>query len=189
MIRFIAWRRENGYEPLPLDEEVCYRFALNSRHTAPTFLRSFLVSITFSFYVLGLIGGESCLNSARLKGAVKHSYLKKRKREQRDPLTVEQVRKLELLACGDIPGGGSDRLAAWFFLMCIYMRARYSDGLNMDGLFVDCPEPNKFPLYGFIEGHVGRSKTAYTTERKTMNLPMVACRRGVSGKDGRTHRR
>ena len=60
------------------------------------------------------------------------------------------------------------------------MRARYSDVLNMDGLFVDCPEPNKFPLYGFIEGHVGRSKTAYTTERKTMNLPMVACRRGVS---------
>ena len=72
MIRFIAWCRENGYEPLPLDEEVCYRFALNSRHTAPTFLRSFLVSITFSFYVLGLIGGESCFNSARLKGAVKH---------------------------------------------------------------------------------------------------------------------
>ena len=183
MIRFIAWCKENGYEPLPLDEEICYRFAVNSRHTAPTFLRSLLVSITFSFYVLGLIGAESCFNSARLKGAVKHSYLKKRKREQRDPLTVEQVRKLELLACGDIPGGASDRLAAWFFLMCIYMRARYSDSLNMDGLFVDCPEPNKFPLYGFIEGHVGRSKTAYTTERKTMNLPMVACRRGVSGKD------
>ena len=105
MIRFIAWCKENGYEPLPLDEEICYRFAVNSRHTAPTFLRSFLVSITFSFYVLGLTGGESCFNSARLKGAVKHSYLKKRKREQRDPLTVEQVRKLELLACGNIPGG------------------------------------------------------------------------------------
>ncbi len=67
------------------------------------------------------------------------------------------------------------------------MRARYSDGLNMDGLFVDCPEPNKSPLYGFIEGHVGRSKTAYTTERKTMNLPMVACWRGVSGKDWSSH--
>ena len=147
MIRFIAWCRQNGLEPLPLDEEVCYRFALNSQHTAPTFLRSFLVSITFSFYVLGLTGGESCFTSARLKGAVKHSYLKKRKREQRDPLTVEQVRKLELLACGDIPGGSSDRLAAWFFLICVYMRARYSDGLNMDGLFVDCPEPNKSPLY------------------------------------------
>ena len=77
MIRFIAWCRQNGYEPLPLDEEVCYRFALNSRRTAPTFLRSFLVSITFSFYVLGLIGGENCFNSARLKGAVKHSYLKR----------------------------------------------------------------------------------------------------------------
>ena len=126
------------------------------------------------------------LRSEARPDGLKHSYLKKRKREQRDPLTVEQVRKLELLACGDIPGGGSDRLAAWFFLICVYMRARYSDGLNMDGLFIDCPEPNKFPLYGFIEGHVGRSKTAYTAERKTMNLPMVACRRGVSGKDWAT---
>ena len=88
-----------------------------------------------------------------------------------------------LLACGDIPGGKTDRLAAWFFLTCVYMRARYSDGLNLTGLFIDCPEPRKEPLYGFIEGTVGRTKTAYTTERKTMNLPMVACRRGVTGKD------
>ena len=91
MIRFIAWCRQNGYEPLPLDEEVCYRFALNSQHTAPTFLRSFLVSITFGFYVLGLTGGESCFTSARLKGAVKHSYLKKRKREHFDSRASQEA--------------------------------------------------------------------------------------------------
>ena len=62
---------------------------MHSPHTAPTFLRSFLVSITFSFYVLGLTGGESCFTSARLKGAVRQSYLRKRKRGQRDPLIVE----------------------------------------------------------------------------------------------------
>ena len=174
MIRFAAWCRANGYDPFPLDEDVCYRFALSSEHSAPTFLRSFLVSITFSFHILGLTGGETCTKSSRLQGAARKSYLRKRKREQRDPLTVEQVRKLELLACGDIPGGKTDRLAAWFFLTCVYMRARYSDGLNLTGLFIDCPEPRKEPLYGFIEGTVGRTKTAYTTERKTMNLPMVA---------------
>ena len=168
MIRFIAWCRQNGYEPLPLDEEVCYRFALNSRHTAPTFLRSFLVSITLSFYVLGLIGGESCFNSKIERCS--QTFVLEKEEAGATRSSVEQVRKLELLACGDIPGGGSDRLAAWFFLLCIYMRARYSDGLNMDGLFADCPEPNKFPLY-------------VSLERKTMNLPMVACRRGVSGKD------
>ena len=183
MIRFAAWCKANGYDPFPLDEDVCYRFALSSEHSAPTFLRSFLVSITFSFHILGLTGGETCMKSSRLQGAARESYLRKRKREQRDPLTVEQVRKLELLACGDIPGGKTDRLAAWFFLTCVYMRARYSDGLNLTGLFIDCPEPRKEPLYGFIEGTVGRTKTAYTTERKTMNLPMVACRRGVTGKD------
>ena len=67
------------------------------------------------------------------------------------------------------------------------MRVRYSDGLNLVEVFVDCPEPNKFPLYGFIESHVGRSKTACTTERTTMNLPMVACRRGATGKDWSSH--
>ena len=162
MIRFAAWCKANGYDPFPLDEDVCYRFALSSEHSAPTFLRSFLVSITFSFHILGLTGGETCMKSSRLQGAARKSYLRKRKREQRDPLTVEQVRKLELLASGDIPGGKTDRLAAWFFLTCVYMRARYSDGLNLTGLFIDCPEPRKEPLYGFIEGTVGRTKTAYT---------------------------
>ena len=30
---------------------------------------------------------------------------------------------------------------------------------------------------------MGRSKTSYTTEKKTMNLAMVALRRGLSGCD------
>ena len=47
----------------------------------------------------------------------------------------------------------------------------------------DCPRPDHRPLYGFFEGKVSRSKTAYTTERKTMNSPMVGPRRGVSGRD------
>jgi len=63
------------------------------------------------------------------------------------------------------------------------MRARYSDGLNLSNLVVDCPHPEQIPLYGFLEGCVGRSKTSYTTEKKTMNLPMVALRRGLSGRD------
>lgn len=140
MIRFAAWCKAHGYEPFPLDEEVCYGFAVSSEHSAPTFLRSFLVSITFSFHVLGLVGGDVCTNSPRLQGAARKSYLRKRKREQRNPLTVEQVRKLELLACGEIPGGTADKLAAWFFLVCVFMQARYSDGLNLSEIFVDCPE-------------------------------------------------
>lgn len=36
---------------------------------------------------------------------------------------------------------------------------------------------------GYIEGKVGRTKSAYTTEMKTKYLPMVAPRYGVTGAD------
>ena len=36
---------------------------------------------------------------------------------------------------------------------------------------------------GHIEGKVGRTKSAYTTEMKTKYLPMVAPRYGVTGAD------
>ena len=183
MLRFIQWCQKRGHEAFPLDEEVCYEFGLSSEHAAPTFLRSFLVSITFGHFILGLTGSEECMASMRLKGVSRESYLKKRKRRQRQPLTAEQVRKMELFVAGDIPGRDGDRLGAWFFLLCVYMRARYSDGLNLSDLVVDCPEPDHLPPYGFLEGCVGRTKTSYTTEKKTMNLPMVALRRGLSGCD------
>lgn len=183
ILRFVAWCNSVGVYPFPLMEQHCYDFARESKHCAPTFLRSFLVSIAFCHYVLGLTGADVCRESLRLQGVARESYLTKRKRCQRDPLTVQQVRLMELLVCGDIAARPTERIGAWFFLVCIYSRARYSDGLNMCDIFIDCPEPAHFPLFGFFEGRVSRSKTAYTTERKTMNLPMVGPRRGVSGRD------
>ena len=120
-----------------------------------------VASIAFCRYVMGLTGAEPRSNSMRLQGAAPASYLKKRKRRQRQPLRAEQVKKLELFAAGEIPGRESDRLGA-----------RCSDGLNLKDLFVDCPKPTKFPLYRFAEGCVAWSKTSYTTERKALNLPM-----------------
>ena len=143
MLRYISWCQKRGYDAFPLDEEMCYEFGLSSDHAAPTFLRSFLVSITFGHYVLGLTGAEECMSSMRLKGVARESFLKKRKRRQRQPLTAEQVRKMELFVAGDISGRAGDRLAAWFFLLCVYMRARYSDGLNLSNLVVDCPLPDQ----------------------------------------------
>lgn len=122
MIRFAAWCKAPGYEPFPLDEEVCYRFALNSEHTAPTFLRRCLVRIPFSFYVLGLSGGESCMGSARLN-------------------------------CWRVETLLEEQQTGWQlgFSSCVCMRACYRDGLNLVKLFVDCPEPNRQPLYGLLK--------------------------------------
>ena len=187
MLRYISWCGKRGYDAFPLEEEKCYEFALDSDHAAPTFLRSFLVSVTFGHFVLGITGSADCMSSMRLQGIARQSFLRKRKRRQRQPLTADQVRKMELFVAGEIPGKDGDRLAAWFFLLCVYMRARYSDGLNLAKLELDCPAPEKRPIYGFFEGVVSRSKTSYTTEKKTMNLPMVALRRGLTGRDWISH--
>ena len=141
------------------------------------------MSIAFCHFVLGLTGADQCRESLRVQGVARESYLTKRKRCQRDPLTVQQVRLLELLVSGELDARPAEQLGARFFLVCTYSRARYSDGLNMCDIFIDCPRPDRRPLYGFSEGKVSRSKTAYTTECKTMNLPMVGPRRGVSGRD------
>ena len=183
ILRYVAWCHSVGVVPFPMMEQHCYDFARGSKHTAPTFLRSFLVSIAFCHFVLGLTGADMCRESLRVQGVARESYLTKRKRCQRDPLTVQQVRILELLVCGELDARPAEQLGAWFFLVCMYSRARYSDGLNMCDIFIDCPDPKRKPLYGFFQGRVSRSKTAYTTERKTMNLPMVGPRRGVSGRD------
>ncbi len=158
-------------------------FAKGSKHTAPTFLKSFVVSISFCHFVLGLTGADMCRESLRVQGVARESYLTKRKRCQRDPLTVQQVRTLDLLVCGELDARPTEQLGAWFFLVCLYSRARYSNGFNMCDIFIDCPGPKRIPLYGFFQGRVSRSKTAYTTERKTMNLSMVGRRSGVSGRD------
>ena len=189
MLRYINWCGKRGYDAFPLEEERCYEFALDSDHAAPTFLRSFLVSVTFGHFILGITGSADCMtmSSTRLQGIASQSFLRKRKRRQRQPLTADQVRKMELFVAGEIPGKDGDKLATWFFLLCVYMRARYSDGLNLAKLVLDCPAPEKRPIYGFLEGVVSRSKTSYTTEKKTMNLPMVALRRGLTGRDWISH--
>ena len=186
ILRYVAWCQSVGVVPFPMMEQHCYDFAKvakGSKHTAPTFLKSFVVSIAFCHFVLGLTGADRCRESLRVQGVARESCLTKRKRCQHDPLTVQQVRTLELLVCGELDARPAEQLGAWFFLVCLYSRARYSDGLNMCDIFIDCPDPKRIPLYGFFQGRVSRSKTAYTTERKTMNLPMVGPRRGVSGRD------
>ena len=62
------------------------------------------------------------------------------------------------------------------------MRARFSDLQNLTDLKADEGDANGLPI-GYVEGQVGRSKTSYTTERKTMYLPMTSPRCGLTGKD------
>ena len=182
VLRFIQWCNSNGIIPFPLFENHVYSFMNDvSKTAAPTFLRSFLVSLTFCNFVLGLTGANDVISSQRVQGCAREAYLGKRKLQQRPPLTVEQVKSLELYVA-DMMGSPRDVYAAGCFLLCIYMRARFSDMQHMCDLVADEIAIDD-SVEGFIEAKVTRSKTAYTVERKTMFLPMAAPLIGVTGKN------
>ena len=178
VLRYIAWCSRFGAQPFPLTEQVAYDFMkYEAVKASSTFLRSFIVSVAFSHYVLGLTGADLVMQSSRMTGLAREMYLRKRKLVQRRPLTVKMVKALEDFAQDDSKSL-FDRVAAGCFLLCVYMRARFSDMIHKaDELFID-----GF-LEGYIECSVTRSKSAYTTERKTQFLPMAAPRRGLSSGD------
>ena len=181
LLRYVQWCNHNAVIPFPLLERHVYAFMNDVMDgSAPTFLRSFLVTLTFCNYVLGLTGASDVISSPRVQGCSRDAYLSKRRLQQRPPLSVDQVKSLEIYVA-DMMGSARDVYAAGCFLLCVFMRARFSDMQNMcdlvaDELLVDGD------VTGYLEAKVTRSKTAYTTERKTMLLPMAAPLLGVSGK-------
>ena len=182
ILRYVMWCDSKGRLAFPFEEATVYQFMCEHSETAaPTFLRSFLVAIRFSYYVLGATGGESVLASKRIEGCAREAYLKKRRTLQKDPLTVRMVEHLERVVITD-RYMDRDRVAAGCFLLCVFFRARFSDMIHLQDLILDEVIVDGSPQ-GYIEGKVGRTKSAYTTEMKTRYLPMVAPRYGVTGVD------
>ena len=140
-------------------------------------LKSFLSSLNFSVHVLGLSEAAAASNSARVVGIARAAYLSKKKTVRRPPLTAKMVAALERLVC-DAQASAIDRVCAGFFLICVFMRARYSDGLNMGCISVDRVPGAK--LEGYLEAGVERS---FTAERKTDSLSMVCPLRGITDLD------
>ena len=130
---------------------------------------------------MGLTGSDEVTSSQRVQGCARESYLTKRKLCQRPPLTVDQVKAIEIYVA-DVLGPPRDVYAAGCFLLCVFMRARFSDMQHMTDIVAD--EINVDGMVaGYIESKVTRSKSAYTTERKTMLLPMAAPLIGTSGRN------
>ena len=130
---------------------------------------------------MGLTGSDEVTSSQRVQGCARESYLTKRKLCQRPPLTVDQVKALEIYVA-DMLGPPRDVYAAGCFLLCVFMRARFSDMLHMTDIVADEISVDGM-VAGYIESKVTRSKSAYTTERKTMLLPMAAPLIGTSGRN------
>ena len=182
ILRYIMWCDKNEVRPIPFHESAMYDFCTASESDcAPTFLRSLVTSLSFCHHVMGAWGAKDCLESGRLTGVARHVYLRKRKRLQRPPFTVDMLRDLETMVC-DPAVGATDRICAGFFVLATYMRGRYSDTQAMRKILVD-KRPGSRALGGYLEALVSRTKASFTTERKTMLLPMVCPRAGLSGLD------
>ena len=189
LLRFVAWCRHHQVVPLPLEEATLYRFACAMEQgSAPTFLRSLMVSVSFAHHVLGLQGASDCLASGRLVGIARQAYLRKRKKKQRPPLTTDMVARMEVFICKGVVTSASgssnlhDVLWAGFFLLVLFARGRCSDGQAVEQLSLDEPDGATTPS-GYIEGVVTRTKTSFSVERKTRHLPVVLPRLGITGQD------
>ena len=179
MVRFVKFCKDKCEFPFPLTESEVYSFldALRER-CAATFPQSFLHTLTFLKFVLGLTIQADVLGP-RVKGSAKRKYLEKRALMQRPALRAAMVLALENIVLGKGNFTAADRVAAGFFLFLIFGRARHSDGQAAGELvFEHKGEGSAFE--GYVEACIERSKTSYTLERKTRFLPIVALMQGLA---------
>ena len=172
LIRFMKFCQQQCIQPWPLKEETVYRFLKSDVNIAPTFPRSFMISLSFGRHILGLQGEVDEALTGRTKGFSDMWFLRKRRLVQKSPLSVQQIITLERIVM-DPKRSIVDRIGAGFFLFTLYCRARYSDSLNVSKITEDVVtmEGEKF---GFLEAHSKRVKTNLSLEKKTRFLPMAA---------------
>ena len=158
LLRYSSFWRAQGHDPWPLQEEMVYAYFKDvGPSTAPTHLQSCLVAMSFAMHVLGLCGVKAVLDSGRVRGVSAEHFKRKRALRQRDPLTVAQVIALEKCVM-DADAADKDRMAAGFFLVCVYGRLRYSDAQHINSVKLDTQKVQGKTV-GFLEATCKRTKT------------------------------
>ena len=179
LLRYMAFCADKQLQAFPPSEAVVYSYMQSVEATsAPTFLRSFVSSISFCIHVLGMQSGCDVVASMRVKGLASKCYLNKRKTRARAPLTVYELTLLENIVLGQNGRPMADRHAAGCFLFMVYARARFSDMLNVSELTLETVKRGD-DYVGYLEAEVARSKTSFSLQRKVRLLPMSACINGL----------
>ena len=173
-LRYLTWAEKQGVIALPLTEPAVHHyFVLCAGSVAPTAFRSFLSSVGFAKFVVGLNPADPVLLSGRVRGLAAQTYMEKRPLRQREPLLVGEVSRLEEIVT-DEARARPDRVAGGYFLFLVYGRARYSDGQRVVRLRLSS-------CCKHLEAEVERSKSSMTLERKTRLLPITANAEGLKG--------
>eukprot|EP00438_Fugacium_kawagutii_P006143 Skav228576 [mRNA] locus=scaffold1470:20582:34006:+ [translate_table: standard] len=146
--------------PFPLNEAAVWdyflwlrqqRSLLSKGFTSPA---TFLETVRFAKFTVGLVGAEDILESKRLLGFAAIERSLKGPTKQAPGLELEHLQRLhEILRVGS---SLVDRLGAAVFLICVYGRARWSD--------------LRFVEYIEFDRNRNGSMTIYTKEHKTSNM-------------------
>ena len=182
LLRYVFHCKTTSKEAFPLIEARIYEYMLYEESKvggAPTYLRSFISSLAFCHYVLGLQGAKSIVESKRITGLATKMYLTKKKTESRFPFTVSELKFLEDMLFGKYNRSWADRHFVGCILFMVYARARFSDMMNVCELVIEAFELDG-KRDGFAEAKVTRSKTSYNMDRRVRLLPMSATIRGVT---------
>ena len=171
LLRYCRFWRERGKSGFPVLEAQLYDYIKACADAAPSYPRSLLISVSFANHVLALELVDGCLTSGRVVGLVKLRYTKRSVVKRRPPLTVDQVKALELLVCDD-KRASMDRLAAGCFLLMVYGRLRFSDMQRITNMTLDTTVVGAAEV-GFLECLAERTKTSLSLERKVRALPIA----------------
>eukprot|EP00435_Cladocopium_sp_Y103_P044655 s723_g12.t1 len=171
LLRFIKFCNDRDIPCFPLEEHKVYDFIKSIDNCAPSFPRSFMLSVSFATHILGLMGGVAACDSKRVQGAVKLHFEQRAKVRQRPPLTVKQIITLEQIVTSNNKSI-YDRIMAGYFLMMVYGRLRFSDGQRITGMRLEIVHVDSKPV-GFLECAAERTKTSIALERKVRFLPIA----------------
>ncbi len=181
MKQYFSWHYREfpgvGHDPLPLREEHVWEYFLwlrevrrrSSRgYTTPS---SFLETVRFLKFTLGLIDTELILQSKRLLGfaAIEKRY--KGPTVQSPPMELEHLQRLHSIV--ETGSCNIDRLGAAVMLICIYARARWSDIRYID--HVEIERKRNGCLVLFTKEH----KTSSVGDRRQQYLPLIVPWHGV----------
>ena len=159
---------------VPYDEELAYRYMCHLRQNKapPTRGKAFLEAALLLAAVANSDALTNMAQSARLRGAAFSMYEHKKLRNQRDPLTLKQVRALEALAVEKTSAHEAAVLGHCLF--ALHSCARWSDLIalaeepELDDVIVTC--------------HSKRTKTSRGLKKLRVPIPFVGLSGGVSGK-------
>lgn len=185
--RFAKWTGQSGRELFPIKERVVFDYLTmlqDNPVSAPSSGQSLLQAINFASGVLGLKTNFDVIGQQRVKGVAEAMARNGPPVMQATPLTVEQVKRLETLAC--VVDSAPDRATLGGLLILMYSCSRHSDSLRIESIILDMDETASYDQdaaepFGYIELLVLNHKAARSVKMKRTYLPMVCPMFSLSG--------